>query len=101
MTRRGNQAVEKAATGSLEFKTGLRRQTPKQIKTKKIRLLRGKKVGKVQSVTLCLFVCQDCVCPLHLPLEQLRGAHGAGLLARGHRGHFRLGARRGAAGHAG
>lgn len=58
-------------------------------------------MGKVQGVTLCLFVCQDCVRPLHLPLEQLRGAHGAGLLAGGHRSHFRLGARRGAAGDAG
>lgn len=56
---------------------------------------------KPQEVTLCLLVCQDSVRPLHLPLEQLRGADLGGLLDGGHRSHFSLGARCGAAGDAG
>lgn len=55
-------------------------------------MLRGQRVGKLQGITLCLLVRQDSVCPLHLPLQQLRGADLAGLLDGGHSSHFSLGA---------
>lgn len=55
-------------------------------------MLRGKRVRKLQGITLCLLMRQDSVRPLHLPLQQLRGADLAGLLDGGHSSHFSLGA---------
>lgn len=55
-------------------------------------MLRGKRVGKLQGITLCLLVRQDSVRPLYLPLQQLRGGNLAGLLDGGHSSHFSLGA---------
>lgn len=95
MTATGDRAVEEAATGSLEFKTGLGRPKPNHLRTDKrpkIQMLRGKRVGKLQGITLCLLVRQDSVRPLYLPLQQLRGGDLAGLLDGGHSSHFSLGA---------